>query len=270
MNASKSVFTRFRKVLLTSVTLSSVLLCKCALAQWLVPKFNAEVVRSYPHDVDAFTQGLFFLNGFLYESTGLAGHSSLRKVKLETGAVIQKHDVEAQYFAEGIVNWKKEIFGLTYKSQIGFIYDLDTFKVRRQFSYVGEGWGLTQDGSHIIMSDGTEYLRFLNPRDLRQISRLKVTYEGKPLININELEWIEGEIYANVWLTNHIVRIHPKTGVVLGLIDLSSISRLSGRSNDAEDVLNGIAYDSARKRLFVTGKRWQRVFEIRLIPVRRP
>jgi glutamine cyclotransferase len=260
---------RFRKVLLTSVTLTSILLCNCALAQWLVPKFNAEVVRSYPHDVDAFTQGLFFLNGFLYESTGLAGRSSLRKVQLETGTVIQKHAVEAKYFAEGIVNWKKEIFGLTYQNQIGFIYDLDTFKVRRQFSYVGEGWGLTQDGSRIIMSDGTEYLRFLDPRDLRQISRVKVTYEGKPLLNINELEWIEGEIYANVWLTNHIVRINPKTGIVQGLIDLTALTRLSGRSNDVEDVLNGIAYDPARKRLFVTGKRWRHLFEIRLVPSHR-
>jgi len=261
---------RLRQALLTAVTLVSALLCNCAQAQWRVAKFNAEVVHSYPHDVDAFTQGLFFLNDFLYESTGLEGRSSLRKVKLETGAVLQKHVVEANYFAEGIVNWKSEIVGLTYKSQTGFIYDLETFKVRRRFTYVGEGWGLTQDGRHIIMSDGTEYLRFLDPRDLRETARLKVTYEGKPLNNINELEWVDGEIFANVWLTNDIVRINPKTGAVVGLIDLTSLNQLSGRSSDPNDTLNGIAYDSARKRLFVTGKRWKRLFEISLIPIDHP
>jgi glutaminyl-peptide cyclotransferase len=256
----------FRQVLPTVIAIAAALLCNCAHAQWRAARFTGEVVHSYPHDANAYTQGLFFWNGFLYESTGLEGRSSLRKVQLETGEVLQRHVVASEYFAEGIVNWKQEIVGLTNKNRIGFVYDLETFKEKRRFAYAGEGWGLTQDGRRIIMSDGTEYLRFLDPTDLREISRLRVTFEGKPLKNINELEWVEGEIYANIWLTNHIARINPKTGAVVGLIDLTVLDGLSGKSSDPDDVLNGIAYDSATKRLFVTGKRWQRLFEIRLIP----
>jgi glutaminyl-peptide cyclotransferase len=255
-----------RQLPLTAVAVLCLLPSPWAQAQWRVAQYSAAVVRSYPHDVQAYTEGLFFLDGFLYESTGQEGRSSLRKVQLETGAVLQKHDVPAQYFGEGIVNWKTEIVGLTWKHQTGFIYDLATFKVKRQFTYPGEGWALTQNGKHIIMSDGTEYLRFLNPGDLKEVSRLKVTYEGRPLKNLNELEWVEGEIYANVWLTDNIVRINPTTGAVVGLIDLTSLGPLSGKSNDTDDTLNGIAYDAAAKRLFVTGKRWKRLFEIRLVP----
>jgi glutaminyl-peptide cyclotransferase len=256
----------YRKELLTVIAIATALLCNCAHAQRRAARFTGEVVHSYPHAADAYTQGLFFLDHFLYESTGLEGRSSLRKVQLETGEVLQKHVVAAEYFAEGIVNWKREIVGLTNKNRIGFVYDLATFKEKRRFAYAGEGWGLTQNGRHIIMSDGTEYLRFLDPDKLTEISRLKVTFEGKPLKNINELEWVEGEIYANIWLTSHIARIDPQTGTVTGLIDLTALGRLSGKSSDPDDVLNGIAYDSANKRLFVTGKRWKRLFEIRLVP----
>lgn len=253
-----------RQALSICAVLASAFLCNTAFAQWRVAKYTVEVVRSYPHDAGAYTEGLFFLNGFLYESTGQEGHSTVRKVQLETGSVLQKHDVPAQYFGEGIVNWKNEIINLTWKHQLGFVYDLETFKPKRQFAYPGEGWALTQNGKHIIMSDGTEFLRFLNPNTLKEVSRLKVTYEGKPLKNLNELEWVDGEIYANVWLTDNIVRINPTTGAVVGLIDLKSLGPLSGKSNNTDDTLNGIAYDAAGKRLFVTGKRWKRLFEIRL------
>lgn len=257
---------RPRHFLSVFIICAAALLSGNAQAQWRVAKYTAEVVRSYPHDAEAYTEGLFFLNGFLYESTGQEGRSSVRKVQLETGEVLQKHVVPAKYFGEGIVNWKSEIFNLTWKHQTGFVYDLETFKVKRQFTYPGEGWALTQNGKHIIMSDGTEYLRFLNPDTLKEVSRLKVTYEGKPLNNLNELEWVEGEIYANIWLTTNIVRINPTTGAVVGLIELRSLEPLSGRSNDSDDTLNGIAYDAAKKRLFVTGKHWKRLFEIRLAP----
>jgi glutaminyl-peptide cyclotransferase len=251
---------------LSIAAVASFMLCPPAHAQWRVAKYTVEVVRSYPHDVEAYTEGLFFLNGFLYESTGQEGRSSVRKVQLETGAVVQKHDVPARYFGEGIVNWKNEIVNVTWKHQTGFVYDLETFKLKRQFTYPGEGWALTQNGKHIIMSDGTEYLRFLDPASFKEASRLKVTFEGKPLKNINEIEWVEGEIYANVWLTDNIVRINPTTGAVVGLIDLRSLGPLSGKSSNTDDTLNGIAYDAAGKRLFVTGKRWKRLFEIRLVP----
>lgn len=254
-----------RQVLSIAAT-ASVLLCLPAHAQWRVAQHTIEVVRSYPHDAAAYTEGLFFLDGFLYESTGQEGRSSVRKVQLETGVVLQKHDVPAKYFGEGIVNWKNEILNVTWKHQTGFVYDLETFKLKRQFTYPGEGWALTQNGKHIIMSDGTEYLRFMDPASFKEVSRLKVTFEGKPLKNLNEIEWVEGEIYANVWLTENIVRINPTTGAIVGVIDLRSLGPLSGKSKDTDDTLNGIAYDAARKRLFVTGKRWKRVFEIRLVP----
>jgi glutamine cyclotransferase len=230
-----------------------------------VPNHGYEVVRTYPHDALAFTQGLFFLNGFLYESTGLEGRSSLRKVRLEDGSVLQKYDLPRQYFGEGIVQWQDRLIGLTYRSQTGFVYDLGTFKPLRQFKYAGEGWGLTHDGKRLIMSDGTSELRFWDPDTLRETGRIKVTHEGRPVGSLNELEWVKGEILANVWQTDRIVRIDPKSGRVLGWIDLTGLLKPAERIEGYTDVLNGIAYDANRGRLFVTGKRWPKLFEIRVI-----
>jgi glutamine cyclotransferase len=230
-----------------------------------VPNYGYEVVRTYPHDALAFTQGLFFLDGHLYESTGLEGRSSVRKVRLDDGAVIQKHDLPRQYFGEGIVAWKDRIIGLTYRSQTGFVYDLATFKPLRQFKYRGEGWGLTHDGKRLIMSDGTAELRFWDPETLQETGRLKVTHRGQPVASLNELEWVKGEIFANVWQTDLIARIDPRSGHVTGWIDLTGLLPASDRIQGYTDVLNGIAYDAAGDRLFVTGKRWPKLFEIRIV-----
>ena len=229
-----------------------------------IPVYKAEIVHAYPHDVTAFTEGLFYLNGFLYESTGLEQHSTIRKVRLETGEVVQKRDISPEYFGEGIVNWKGRIISLTWKAQVGFVFDLATLKLQRQFNYVGEGWGLTQDGKEIIMSDGTSQLRFLDPDTLKETHRIEVTLGGKPIRDVNELEWVKGEIYANVWQTNSILRIDPANGRVLGIIDLRGILPQSDITPGQTDVLNGIAYDARNDRLFVTGKNWPKLFEIRL------
>ncbi len=222
------------------------------------------MVHAYPHDRFAFTEGLFYLDGFLYESTGLEGESSVRKVKLETGEVVQKHDVPSQYFGEGIVNWQGRLIQLTYKTQIGFVYNFGTFGVERQFAYPGEGWALTQDGKRIIMSDGTSYIRFWDPETLKETGRIRVTDQGNEVSNVNELEWIKGEIYSNIWTTDRIARIDPATGKVTGWIDLTGILEPADRIPGHTDVLNGIAYDPKGDRIFVTGKRWPKVFEIKL------
>jgi glutaminyl-peptide cyclotransferase len=221
-------------------------------------------VHTYPHDPSAFTEGLFYLNGFLYESTGLEQHSSIRKVRIETGEVVQRLDIPPQYFGEGIINWDRHLISLTWKSHVGFVFDLATFKLQRKFQYEGEGWALTRDDKQLIMSDGTSELRFLNPETLKETGRIQVTLEGKPLRDVNELEWVNGEIYANVWQTNWIVRIDPGSGRVVGLVNLSGLLKPSDIVNGQTDVLNGIAYDAKRDRLFVTGKNWPKLFEIRL------
>ena len=249
------------------VAVAAVLLCACGSATQAgagVPEYGYEIVHTYPHDRHAFTEGLFYLNGFLYESTGLNGQSWVRKVRLETGEVLQQYDVPEQYFGEGIVNWKDHIVGLTYKSQKGFVYDLATLQPKSDFSYPGEGWSLTQDGHRIIMDDGTAELRFWDPETLQETGRLKVTDQGAPVTNLNELEWVKGEIFANIWTTNRIVRINPTSGHVVGWIDLTGILSPSDQA-EGVDVLNGIAYDSQHDRLFVTGKNWPKLFEIRLV-----
>lgn len=245
------------------------ILVPCVNAEADVPVYGYEVVHTYPHDTSAYTEGLFYLNGFLYESTGLERQSSIRKVRLETGEVIQKIDVPPQYFGEGIVNWKRHLVSLTWKSQVGFVYDLATLKVQRHFSYPGEGWALTQDGKRLIMSDGTPDLRFLDPDSLQEIGRITVTYEGKPVRNVNELEWVKGKIYANVWETGVIVIIDPDKGDVTGVVNLDGLLSASERPADPNGVLNGIAYDAAHDRLFVTGKYWPKLFEIRVLPAGR-
>jgi glutamine cyclotransferase len=237
----------------------------CATAsQAATPIYDVEVVHTYPHDASAFTEGLFYLDGYLYESTGLEEHSTIRKVRLETGEVVQKLDIPAQYFGEGIVNWRGHLISLTWKSHLGFVFDLKTFKLQRQFQYEGEGWALTRNDKQIIMSDGTSELRFLDPKTLRETGRVEVTLDGKALQNVNELEWVKGEIFANVWQTNWIVRIDPSSGHVVGAINCAGLLKHADIVAGQTDVLNGIAYDSKNDRLFVTGKNWPKLFEIRL------
>jgi len=237
----------------------------CAMAsRAATPIYDVEVVHTYPHDASAFTEGLFYLDGYLYESTGLEEHSTIRKVRLETGEVVQKLDIPAQYFGEGIVNWRGHLISLTWKSHLGFVFDLKTFKLQRQFQYEGEGWALTRNDKQIIMSDGTPELRFLDPKTLRETGRVEVTLDGKALQNVNELEWVKGEIFANVWQTNWIVRIDPSSGHVVGAINCAGLLKHADIVAGQTDVLNGIAYDSKNDRLFVTGKNWPKLFEVRL------
>ena len=229
-----------------------------------VPEYSYRVVHSYPHDPMAFTEGLFYWKGDLYESTGLVSQSSIRKVRLETGEVLQKLDLPEAYFGEGIVKWKDTLIQLTYRTEVGFIYDFATFRKTGEFHYQGEGWALTTDGKHIIMSDGSPQLRFLDPQTLAELSRLTVTDHGLPVTYLNELEWIKGEIYANIWQSQRIARINPANGRVVGWIDLTGLLQPADRT-PYTDVLNGIAYDPQHDRLFVTGKCWPWLFEIELI-----
>ena len=227
------------------------------------PTYTYRVVRSYPHDRQAYTQGLVYHNGVLYEGTGLNGQSSIRKVKLETGEVLQIRPIDQKYFGEGIAVVGNDLIQLTWQTEVGFVYELATFNARRTFTYTGEGWGLTYDGKRLIMSDGSPTLRFLNPSTLKEAGRLTVRDRGVPVENLNELEVVKGEILANVYQTERIARISPKTGQVTGWIDLRGL--LSPRDAAGVDVLNGIAYDSAKDRLFVTGKLWPRLFEIQIV-----
>jgi len=222
------------------------------------------VVRSYPHDRQAFTQGLIYLDGHLYESTGLEGRSSLRMVDLETGRILAFKDVPAQYFAEGLTNWGSTLIQLTWQNHLALVYDRATFKFLRSFHYDGEGWGLTQDGHSLILSDGSANLRFFDPATFKETRRITVRDGNTLVTQLNELEYIHGQIYANIWHSDRIARISPTTGKVLGWIDLSGLLPASEKST-AEAVLNGIAYDAAHDRLFVTGKLWPRIFEIKVM-----
>lgn len=227
-----------------------------------LPVFGYVIQHVYPHDPRAFTQGLQYENGVLYEGTGLNGRSSIRRVKLETGEVLQQRDVPAAYFGEGIVVWHSELIELTWRSQIAFAYDRDTFEPTRTFSYAGEGWGLTHDGTNLIMSDGSAALRVLEPATFAEKRRILVTAGGVPVQNLNELEYVKGEIFANIWQTPYIARVALDSGKVTGWIDLRGL--LSTEESRGTDVLNGIAYDAEHDRLFVTGKLWPKLFEIRL------
>jgi glutaminyl-peptide cyclotransferase len=222
------------------------------------------VVHSYPHDQDAFTQGLIFLDGHLYESTGESGHSSLRMADLESGRVLQNAPLEQKYFAEGLTSWGSTLVQLTWLSHIGFVYDRFSFRVLRTFKYDYEGWGLTQDGKNLIESDGSSTLRFLDPVTFKEVRHIDVADHGHAVQELNELEYIHGEIYANVWHTDRIVRISPVNGHVLGWIDLTGLLP-ANQHPGPEGVLNGIAYDAEHDRLFVTGKLWPLLFEIKVI-----
>jgi glutamine cyclotransferase len=229
-----------------------------------VPLYKVRILKEYPHDPEAFTQGLIFSKGFLYESTGLNGRSSLRQVELETGRVVRKYDLPCRYFAEGLALWNRSLIQLTWRSGKGFVYNLRSFSVEREFNYSGEGWGLTQDGKALIMSNGTAELIFLDPETLARKCSLTVTDRGRPVRFLNELEYIKGEIFANVWQEDFIARISPETGQVTGWIDASDLRRQLP-SGSCPDVLNGIAYDGEKDRIFVTGKLWPLLFEIELI-----
>lgn len=232
-----------------------------------VPEYTYKVIHSFPHDPRAFTQGLVYHDGFLYEGTGLEGRSSLRKVKLETGEVLQKIDLSPTVFGEGIAILGSQVYQLTWRSQVGYVYKLADFQFVKQFSYSGEGWGLTSNGRELFMSDGTAEIQVLDPQTLKEKRRFTVRDGATAIDELNELEWVEGEIYANVWQTNRIARISPQSGKVVGWIDLTGLLSPVYHLEEGA-VLNGIAYDPARKRLFVTGKLWPRLFQIELVPKR--
>ncbi|MEO5867076.1 MAG: glutaminyl-peptide cyclotransferase [Sphingomonas sp.] len=246
-----------------------VMLALIAAAAWLFwkpaadeppPVYAVDVAAEYPHDPTAFTEGLFFRDGTLYEGTGEAGSSSVRQVDLKTGKVIRSRDLPFPYFGEGVISWNDRIYELTWKDQKGFIYNLKDFSPAGTFEYRGEGWGATSNGRAIIMSDGTPTLRYFDPGTFKQVSSLTVTAHGCPASNLNELEWIDGEIYANIWQTNLIARIDPRSGKVTSFLDVTGLGPVNP---DRDDVPNGIAYDPAQKRMFMTGKRWPKLYQIR-------
>jgi glutamine cyclotransferase len=226
------------------------------------PTYTYKIIKTYPHDTTAFTEGLVFDNGTLYESTGEYGSSSLRKVNLETGTVQKEISLPEQYFGEGLTVVNDSLVQLTWQSNIGFVYDKETFGLQGNFSYSGEGWGLTYDGNHLIMSDGTSNLTFLNPVTFQKTGQVTVHDANTQVININELEYVNGDVYANIWQQQKIAIINPQTGTVKGWIDLSGIHQ----SNNPDDVLNGIAYDTQTGRLFITGKNWPNLYQITITP----
>ena len=260
------MFARSKHITIAGALFCAALLSGCSKGPPPLPTYGYEVVKSYPHDDKAFTQGLFYEDGHIYESTGFWKTSSVRKVDLETGKVLKQADLDDKLFGEGIVRVGNFIVNLTWKSQVALIYDYNTFELKSYARYEGEGWGLTTDGEVVYMSDGTAEIRVLARKDLKEIKRIPVTANGKPVLKINELEWIDGQIYANIWETDRIARIDPQTGFVTSWIDLSGLLQNHGTVTDRSSDLNGIAYDKATNRLFVTGKYWTHLFEITLTP----
>jgi len=234
-------------------------------ASYDIPFYTYKVINIYPHDRNAFTQGLVYEHGFLYEGTGLRGYSTLRRVELETGNILKTHQIADQLFGEGITIYENKIIQLTWQSNIGFVYDKESFELLQEFNYPTEGWGITYDGKRLIMSDGTSTLYFLDPETFNEIGRITVSDDDGQVSRLNELEYVNGEIYANVWLTDYIARISADTGHVVGWIDLKGLLSPED-AGEAVNVLNGIAYDVQNDRLFVTGKLWPKVLEIVLIP----
>jgi glutamine cyclotransferase len=228
------------------------------------PVFGYKIIKVFPHDPEAFTQGLVFHQRALYEGTGLPGKSTLRKVNPETGRVLKMVQLPDPYFGEGITLWEDKIIQLTWRSGVGLVYDRETFRLLKRFNFFTEGWGITQDGKQLIMSDGTSFLYFWDPDSFKEIKRIQVHDRGIPITGLNELEYIKGEVFANVYPTDRIVRISPQTGQVTGWIDLRGLLSAKDQTRPV-DVLNGIAYDERRDRILVTGKYWPNLFEIRLI-----
>ena len=249
-----------------------VFICSCAsfpevspdTASGVIPVYTYKVVNVYPHDPNAFTQGLVFEDGILYEGTGLYGSSTLRRVELETGDILQIHELPEQFFGEGIVVYGNNIIQLTWQSNVGFVYDKDSFKLLGEFDYPTEGWGITCDGERLIMSDGTSTLYFLDPETFKEIGRIEVHDSDGSVTRLNELEFIQGAIYANIWKEDRIALIAPDDGKVLAWIDMAGLLSPEDRDGRA-NILNGIAYDARNNRLFVTGKLWPRLFEVELI-----
>lgn len=252
---------RQRTARFSCLVLFATLMLLAACASPLPYEAVGRVVHAYPHAPEAFTQGLVFDGATLYESTGLYGESSLRRVDLETGEVLQIQRLSEQYFAEGCTVWNDQIIQLTWKAGKGFVYDRETFDLQREFDYAGEGWGLTHDGRRLIMSDGTSYLRFLDPETFEEMDRIQVVDKGEPVTRLNELEWVRGQVWANVWQTPRVARIDAKTGEVLGWIDFSGLTEEQPRG-----VLNGIA--TKGQRIFVTGKRWDALYQVEIEPAR--
>ena len=237
--------------------------CAAGNATGPVPQYTYQVVNVYPHDPQAFTQGLEFRGGVFYEGTGLTGKSRIRKVSLESGAVLQEIHVGDAYFGEGITISQNRVLELTWQGGKGFVYDLERFQLLKTFSYPGEGWGLTHDGDRIYMSDGSAQIRLWDAATFEEKSRISVHDQDQPVTQLNELEFVRGEIYANVWQTDRVARISPADGHVTGWIDLAGL--LTPEERAGSDVLNGIAYDAEHDRLFVTGKLWPKLFEIKVV-----
>jgi len=258
---------RILAVLITLISISILLGTDCANSKNSkeTPVYGYKIINSYPHDTNAFTQGLVFDNGKLYESTGLNNRSTLREVNIETGEVLKVRKLNARYFAEGIAAVNNKIIQLTWRSNTGFVYNKNTFDQIKSFTYTTQGWGITYDGRHLIMSDGSANLYFHDPDTYEQVGKLEVYDNNGPVSKLNELEFINGEIYANIWDSYRIARINPTTGSVTAWIDLTGILSNEERAG-REDVLNGIAYDKQNDRLFVTGKLWPKLFEIKIIP----
>jgi len=229
--------------------------------------YGYKIVNIYPHDPSAFTQGLFYEGGYLYEGTGLYRKSTLGKVELKTGKVLKLLPLPPGYFGEGLTSWKGALIQLTWKERKGFVYEKESFRLLREFSYATEGWGITHDNAHLIMSDGSAWLYFLDPETFMLVRKMEVRDRGAPVSGLNELEYVKGKIYANIWPTERIAIISPQTGNVEGWIDLAGLSGSMGIPQKI-DVLNGIAYDQDKDRLFVTGKLWPKLFEIKLVPAR--
>lgn len=225
-----------------------------------IPVYAVNVAAAHPHDPAAFTEGLFFQDGALYEGTGEVGSSFVRKVDPASGRVLQQVELPAPYFGEGIIAFGDKLYQVTWQDKTGFTYNLKDLALGDTFSYTGEGWGMTQNGKNIILSDGTPVLRFLDPKTMQVASTLQVTANGCPVEKLNELEWIDGEIWANIWQTNLIARIDPASGKVKSFLDVSA---LGPKNRDVDDVPNGIAYDAAGKRVFVAGKRWPQLYEVK-------
>jgi glutamine cyclotransferase len=255
---------RLAPVVIAALILTSIV-CACNNTPAQPVAYIYKVTASYPHDPEAFTQGLVYVDGSMYEGTGLVGRSSLRRVDLETGEVQKTKELPGPYFGEGITLFRDSIYQLTWQSHVGFVYDKSTFEEKHRFTYTTEGWGLTHDGKHLIMSDGTAKLYFLDPQSLEVTGYIDVLDAPEEIgeLRLNELEYVRGEIYANVWPTNYIIRINPSSGRVRGWADMTGILDTKGAGSSV-DVLNGIAYDARHNRLFVTGKLWPWLFEIKL------